>query len=463
MESRQKQTNIVPYRKKRRFNFIFVVFLMILIYLIVQIYRMATRESIRIFTVASPTETSALHDYRGVITRDERVVLTEQEGYVNYYVREGRKVGVGATIYTTDEGGSFSQLLAETYTNGSCLSDDMIADLKEKLTEAGQSGTADNFAEIYAHKKELAAAVADSFLYTALEELQETGDEISGVTTDTSGYIVYRTDSLDGLTPEQVREETFDEAKLKVSVYTSGDSRSAGAFAYKLIPDDRFSITFPITREDARRYQNNRYINIELISLGVTVNGSFSIFTSEDGIQMATVTLNKYGSEYLTDRYVDFRITQSSSEGYKIPVTSVTSKSFFVVPAEFIIKDKDTGACSVYKETLDGSGGSGGENISISVYEETDTQYYIYSSELEVGDYLIQEDSTNRFLLSAVSPLDGVYNVNRGYCIFRKVDIIEKTTDGNYYMVETGSRFGISTNDRIVLNADLVEENQIIN
>lgn len=458
VESRQTQTNIVPYRKKRSFHFIGVVFSLILIYLAVQVYRLSTGESLQIFSIKSPVATSASHDYRGVITREERIVLTSEEGCVNYYVREGRKVSVGSTIYTTDEEGAFAQMLASTYTDGTSLSEDELKNLKKKLVSAQTVGAGSYFAEVYNDKRELASMVTDSFLFTALEELAGSGQNTDGVKTQESGYVLFRTDGMEGLTPEQVTMDTFQEENLKPSVYTTGDRRSANSFAYKLVPDDTFSVTFPITEEDAARYQNNRYLSIELVSLNVTVNGSFSMFTSADGTPLATVTFTKYGSNYLTDRYADIRIAQTPSEGYKIPVSALTKKDFFVIPREFLVKEEKSGLYHVCRESLDGQ-----EEVSVSVYAETDTQYYIAASELEIGDYLIEEDGGSRFLLSAMSPLDGVFQVNRGYCIFRRVDVIETTADGGYYIVKTGSKYGISTNDRIVQDAELVVENQIIN
>ena len=260
-----------------------------------------------------------------------------------------------------------------------------------------------------------------------------------------------------------MEKDTFKESNVKKTVYISGEERTAGSFAYKLIPDDTFTITFMITDEDLQRYQDKKYINIELISLGVTVNGSFSTFSGADGTQLACVTISKYGSHYLTSRFLDFKITDSSVTGYKIPVTSVTSKNFFVVPREFIGKGGATGnTYGVYRE-VSSYADEQGEFVAVSIYAETDDYYYISASSLKTGDYLIQDGTSNRYLLSITAPLQGVYNINRGYCIFRQVEILALTADKNYYIVDTGTRFGLSPYDRIVLNADLVTENQIIN
>lgn len=462
----QKPENkIVKYKKKRQFNFIVVVFLFIFIYLLSQIYSWTTHESIQMFTIGAAQESSVLHEYRGVITRNEQLVMTKETGYVNYHVREGQKVGVGATVYSTDETGEFSLMLAKTFTDGTFLSDTAIAGMKQMLTSMNTGSDSSDFWTAYAEKTELDATVMDSFLYTAMNQLNadQTANSLARVTAEQSGYILFRSDSLDGLTPEQVTADTFDETGVKTTVYTGGSQRPANSFAYKLIPDDAFSITFMITQEDLQRYQGKKYLTIELISLGVTVNGSFSTFTSSDGIPMATITVSKYGSQYLTSRFLDFKITDSAVTGFKIPVTSVTSKDFLVVPREFIDKGGETGNTYGVIRELSGYGKEESEFIPVSIYAETDTYYYITGDGLSVGDYLIQPDTTNRFLVSITAPLQGVYNINRGYCIFRQVEILSTTADGNYYIVDTQTRFGLSPYDRIVLNAELVVENQIIN
>lgn len=463
MKSKQKENNIVRYKRKRQFNFISIVFVMILIYMTAQILIMVNRESVRVYTLDTAVESTRMHEYRGVITREEQILRTEESGYVNYYVREGKRVGVGSAVYTTDGSGEFSRMLAETYTDGTYLADEMLAELKKKLSSTSREGITGDFQAVYKNKADISATVADAFLYTAMEELNEgqTAESLGCVKTDQSGYIMFRTDSLDGLTPDKVTKKTFDENRVETKVYTSGEERAIGTFAYKLIPDDTFSITFMISEADAKRYQDKKYLSIELVSLGVTVSGSFSMFLSDDGMQLATVTLKKYGSEYLSDRFVDFKITESSVRGYKIPVTAVTDKEFLVIPREYITlggdNSKTYGVCREnYGEEEEW------EFISVAIYAETDAYYYISSSRLAVGDYLVQPDSRDRFLISITAPLQGVFNVNKGYCIFRQVEIINTTTDGNYYMIKAGTRYGLSPYDRIVQDAGTVVENQII-
>ena len=56
--------------------------------------------------------------------------------------------------------------------------------------------------------------------------------------------------------------------------------------------------------------------------------------------------------------------------------------------------------------------------------------------------------------------LQGVYNINRGYAVFRKVEILFQNQE--YTIVNTGTNYGISLYDHIALDSSAIKENEII-
>ena len=58
------------------------------------------------------------------------------------------------------------------------------------------------------------------------------------------------------------------------------------------------------------------------------------------------------------------------------------------------------------------------------------------------------------------SELQGVYNVNKGYTVFKIIDIIYQNNE--YTIVKAGTDYGLSLYDRIVLQGDRVSENEIL-
>ena len=472
-----KNSKVIRYKHRWHGSVIGFLFLFIFVYLVVQLYFFFTKEKISIFEVQEKALYSIATDYKGFITRDEQVITLSKDAYVNYSVREGLKAALGSTIYTTQDISAITDALLKEYSSAQVLSTSSIGTLKTKLERAARHDLDSNFSLAYQDKNDLDVSVLDAYLMVASDALDGfSSEDAYCVKSDKSGYVLFRTDSFDGYQPEDVTLDSFSEDAYSMKVYGNGEQRNKGDFAYKLVADDSFQITFPISETDAARYRNRNYLSIELPSIGVTVSGGFEIHTAKDGTTMATVSLNKYGSSYLTERFVDFKIAEDDIKGYKIPKSAVLSKDFFVVPESYVI-DSESKGVGVLKEVVSSDGSAEAVFIRVSIYAKQGNSYYISASGLTTNDYLIgatvekNEDTeeeriltdlTDRHLIAVSAPLTGVYSVNRGYCIFRQVDILSETSDNNYYIIDTGTYYGLSAYDRIILNASLVTENQII-
>ena len=62
--------------------------------------------------------------------------------------------------------------------------------------------------------------------------------------------------------------------------------------------------------------------------------------------------------------------------------------------------------------------------------------------------------------LEQTASLQGVYNINKGYAVFRKVEILFQNEE--YTIVNTGTSYGLSLYDHIALDASAIKENQIV-
>ena len=67
----------------------------------------------------------------------------------------------------------------------------------------------------------------------------------------------------------------------------------------------------------------------------------------------------------------------------------------------------------------------------------------------------IKEDQLNK-----TRKLKGVYNINRGYAVFRQVQILCESDE--YYIVQSGDDYGLSNNDHIALTGKDVHEGDVI-
>ena len=64
------------------------------------------------------------------------------------------------------------------------------------------------------------------------------------------------------------------------------------------------------------------------------------------------------------------------------------------------------------------------------------------------------------YQINVMMPLKGVYNINKGYTVFRKVEVLESAN--GYSIIRKNTEYGLSTYDHIVLDAASVQDDQII-
>ena len=76
------------------------------------------------------------------------------------------------------------------------------------------------------------------------------------------------------------------------------------------------------------------------------------------------------------------------------------------------------------------------------------------------GTVLKQPSSEETYTVGDVSALRGVYNINRGYTLFRLIDILYEY--GDYCIISDKVNYGVTLYDHIILNGSNVKENQII-
>ena len=99
--------------------------------------------------------------------------------------------------------------------------------------------------------------------------------------------------------------------------------------------------------------------------------------------------------------------------------------------------------------------------LNPTIYYE-DEEFYYVDEGVQRGDKILKPNSNEYYVVGAdMGTLQGVYNVNKGYAVFKQIEILYQNND--YSIIKTGTSYGISMYDHIVLQGDEVEENTIIN
>ena len=78
----------------------------------------------------------------------------------------------------------------------------------------------------------------------------------------------------------------------------------------------------------------------------------------------------------------------------------------------------------------------------------------------EEGSVLRKTDSDDTYELKEKKSLKGVYNINKGYAVFKEVDILCESEE--YYIVKSGNDYGLSNYDHIALTGADVRENDVV-
>ena len=92
--------------------------------------------------------------------------------------------------------------------------------------------------------------------------------------------------------------------------------------------------------------------------------------------------------------------------------------------------------------------------------KKMDDNYYVDINEFSEGDYIVRKNSSNKYRIEETASLQGVYNINKGYAVFREVTVIAENEE--YCIVADDDTFGLAQYDHIALDADTVSDDQLL-
>lgn len=465
MAKKKKKNKIVRYRHPRNINVGMIIFAIIFVYMTFSVYTYMKKDKVQFYEVA---EGNIVNDtqHTGLILREESVQTTNRAGYINYYVREGKRAAVGTRIFSIDETGSIADLMKENPDAVSALTNENLANVKRQLSSFSMAYSDQNFGEIYDLQYTLEAAVMEYANFNALGNLDALSEQSNGTfqqyKAPVSGVVSYAIDGYENFNLSELSEESFVRTDYSKAITKAGQLIEQSAPVYKLVTSDNWSVVFPLTEEEVSQYTGKQTLHVTFGSNDLEADGAFSIITGADGKPFGKLDFSQYMVQFVTDRFVTFEVDTEEVDGLKIPVTAVTTKDFYLVPTEYMIQGGDSSQTGFMKEVYSESGTSA-EFVPATIYYSTEEQYYIDMSEnspLKAGDYVIKPDSQERYQIGPSASLQGVYNINKGYAVFKQIEILKSNEE--YYTVKKGTSYGLSVYDHIVLNAETVYEGELI-
>lgn len=461
-----KNNRVVRYKKRRTINIGVIIFGVTFLYLIIYIALYMTRDKISYYEVVTGKNADSSNKYyNGLVLRNEEITTVETSGYISYYLREGNRASIGSTIYTLDESGSVAELLANTDKSSAVLGEDDLSEIKSQISQFSTTYSDTNFGDVYNFKDAIDATISECVNQNAISNLDKLLSDSGNPNlfqikkASKTGAIAYYTDGFESMTPDKVTASCFDTSAYKKNSIKSNTLIEKGGAAYKTVSSEEWYIIIQLSDEDVATHKDDTSIKIKLIDDDITLNCSFEILNLADG-HYGKLTFNKYMSKYISNRYLNIKIVESSVNGLKIPKSSVIEKEFLIIPKEYATKGGDEQRIGFNKQSYNEKGELIVTFISPTIYYISDDYYYIDTSALSTNDIIIMNDSIQTFTVGSKAPLKGVYNINSGYAVFKQINILEET--GDYYIVESGTSYGLIIYDHIVLDGSMISENEVV-
>ena len=446
-----------------------------IVYFAVYIFRLNDRRSVSSYQVISGSNSTS-NVYSAVILRDEVVVDSPMDGYMNYYTKNGERIGATSIVCSMDAKGDFFKKMEEELkareTNE--LSADTLKGFQSDLSQFNQNFDVQDYSRLYYGKYDITSDLVDLLntnVYNTISRNSKGEAVFEMIRSTTPGIVMFSYDNYVSLKQEEINESLFNKSKYELKKLPAGSYIESGTPLYRIVKSDAFSVIFPLQDEDKLQYFLSNKITIIFKEQGVTLEGAYSHFSGADGKRYAKVDFSGNGYPFLNSRFVNIQIADSNISGYKIPKTAMTEKEYFSVPKDYVNTSKSSPYMMVYTDN-----GSLSKR-TVSIIKSTEDDFIISGSDLESGDelyYKPDEDiaidtsqnnnaatSNLRYRLYNTVKLKGVYNIDRGYTVFKPIEIIYTTGDG-YYIIDKQAPFTVKEYERISMNAAEYEEGDFV-
>lgn len=453
---KKKNGKVVKYRRPLKINIGMIVFGIILLYLIFNVFFYLTKKHISVYEVQQGTIVTN-HTYRGLIVRNEEIVTSASNGYVNYYLQDASKAGVKTPVYSLDSTGTVSSRIADVKKSENLFSKEDYLELEDTVQSYTGSYDSQNFYGVYSFKDEMNAKMMEIQNVNALDSLgSDANNNAFQVYHATKpGVVVYYTDGYENVTVDTLTEELFDENQYKKVNLKDQETVGSNVPVYKLITDENWNIVFKISDELAETLKDDDTVEVLFKDDGNSIWAYYDILKIGKDSYL-NLKLRTSMIRFANQRFIDVELLLDDAAGLKIPNTAITTKEFLTVPKEYFVQGKDS---DTYGLLVAGAE----ENVSFvtpEIYYEKDNLYYIDEEDVAKGTVIKKPDSNETYTVNKKAKLKGVYNINKGYAVFKQIDVLYQNEE--YSILKKGTSYGLSLYDHIALEGDSVSENDLI-
>lgn len=457
---------ITKYRKPININIGVIIFLIIFLYVIISICVYFTKDHLSIYEVKKGY-TADDYKFNGLIFREEKVVNTNMAGYINYFHKDGDRVAKNSIVYSANENKDTNDLVTSS-DNTVKISSEESAAIKSEIMDFQKKYGSGDFSKVYTLKSELQNSalqvINDSRLADLNELLGQNGSakHLNVAKAASSGIITYNIDgyenlSLDTATAGDLSPEEYNKTQLR-----SSDLVEINSPVYKIITSDKWNILILLNKDQYEALEDINKVSVTFTDDELKLTVPITVYQKGSDF-FAKIDMDKYMEKYLDRRFISIEITTDMAKGLKIPVSAITDKTVYQIPNDYFTAGGDSDSLGLIKEEKKLEGG---EVVVTYTFIPTDIFYsdekykYVDGALFKPGDVIQDQATQKRYEIGKSETLKGVFNINKGYAVFRRIEILFENEE--YCIVKEGTPYGLSVYDHIALDAGTANEQAII-
>jgi len=459
-KDRNKSSNTIKFQKDFKFNISIVIVIIIFIYVLFHVFSFITDKNIKVYEVKEGTISDSIQK-DALALRNEEVFNAQKNGQIKYFKQNSSRVGIKSIIYSIDSKGDITNKIIASNSDMDKINNSMLNGIFNEI---------DSFVEGYSDSNFIRSGILKNNISAELEQIQ-TNNALEKLDTDIdaaiksgdysinyapkAGLFMTTLDGFETVNLENFDMDSFDVNKQNKVTLSSNSNVKENDPIYKIITGDKWNLVFPVSDDEIEILKDEEYINIKFKQDDYTTYAQSKIIKQGTKDYMS-LEFDDSIERYADNRFLTIELLLNNKTGLKIPNSAITTKEFYVIPKNYFMKGNDSN-----KQGFMVKKSSGNEFISPTIYYETDDAYYIDGELIDSKDYILKPNSNEEYRIDTkTDELKGVYNVNKGYAVFKQIVILNQNKE--YAIVDKNTSYGISLYDRIALDGSSVKENDLI-
>ncbi len=464
------KNNVVRIQNNKRINLGTVIFVVIFIYVIICVVISSRSSNITGYQVKNGT-LSENRIYNGIALRKENIVTSPNSGYVSFFIREGERVAYNNLVYCIDETGKLSDLYGKDPTTDNSLTKDELQGLRQEIKLFSKNFNETVFSEAHFFESRMdteLAQIENRMLIDDIATLNKnhSNDIIDYCRANAPGIALYYEDGYENFLPSDLTEADFDKDKYERKSILNNDLVEANSFVYKYVFNENWSIVILVPNDDVKRITDEGYVKVLFSKTQTSSWGKATLINTFDENSLIELSFTNSMITFCKDRFVEVELMLEEDTGLKIPNSAIAEKAFYLIDKEYVTLGDNSSNKGVLKREYT-EDGSNVRFVEILIAKEDDEAYYVDTSSLNYGDVLIKPGSSiadqsagNSFVVGKQANLIGVYNINKGYADFKRIEILYQNDE--YSIVRPNATYGLRAYDYVALDAKIVTDKDFV-